>query len=710
MIETPFSAEAIASDPPRESLSEGEKEARGKEDKERELISYLVQLKQEAVQYRESAYDDLWNIIDEKYYGLKPKLDMEDNEKEYRSNIHMRHAFVQVESMSARVVSSILANRPPVKVSPNPYTNERARRANAIERYITYMLHHKHDPVSLLSGWIKQGERYGLSAMRLRWNYETGYVVNRTPLNDPDTGAFMGFMKSRARTIRCDDPQFKVVNTKMLWWNPAATGPDDLDYIIERYSVRRRKLKELEKRGIYKNVDDIQTRTRDTAIDHEQDHEQIRTGTSKEEVNNENDEILVDLFYFKDRIVEMVDDSIIIRDRDNIHDSGVIPYFFYRAVIVDGDMVGIGSVEPILDLSDESNTKRNQRIDEVNRLIHSQLLVGTTSGFPGGRIAYVPGGIIKVSNVDQIKPMPAQATPVMQEAYLEQDRCDTDIDKVNGNFDVGRGEGSAREATATEVATRVSQGNLRIDLRVQAAMIALARGCEEMYYLARQFTPRNKFVSIMGPDGSNMNITTDELFSGKYEFSYSAGGYLGTRIIEQQTMLTLIQQLLQIPPIAERINAKELVRVVSNVMNKPELEKIINDPVGAMPGINRDPDEENMRFLIGTQVIPVLPGEDNQYHISKHLVIIDDLRTPEPVRKAIAKHIADHSRHQQQDFKALGALGGAMSSQNPGGPGGGMPSGGMPGRMLPGSMMDETMNMANQRGGLTLGGANQPII
>ena len=110
---SPFQQDATVSDPSSDTLDSEEKKLKGTA-RERETISMVLEKYNEAMNYRKGYYDDLWEDIDNKFYGLKDDLDMEDVEREYRSNVVMRHAFIQVESMTAKVVNSLLAERTPI--------------------------------------------------------------------------------------------------------------------------------------------------------------------------------------------------------------------------------------------------------------------------------------------------------------------------------------------------------------------------------------------------------------------------------------------------------------------------------------------------------------------------------------------------------------------------------------------------------------------
>ena len=676
------------------------------DDEERATTAWVLERHRDASSYRSGYYEEVWDEVDRAYYGIKPALDLEDPEREFRSNVYMRHVFVQVESATASIVNSLLQQMPPVTVMPNPWTETRAKRANSIERLLRTQFLHQMNGVSLLHRVVKQGERYGISPFLLRWKYEVGHVTRREPIFN-NSGNLVGFRKLTGKAVKEDRPDVVILPTKNTWWNPSATHPDeDLEWIIYTFRKRRSWFElqnEIADEEIYKNLDKLTGSFND--MEENTPSEEIRTGVEKED--REEDDPLLEVMHFcnGDRIIEIGNRSALMRDRDGLLDSGRIPLFWYRATEIDNDFVGMGSAEPVLDLSDESNAKRNQRLDNVNRCINKQIFVGHASGLEGDRITFTPGGVHRLVDVNQVKEF--DLGDVTGSAYIEQDRIDSDIDATTGNFGIARGENEQKGATATATATRTQKANLRTDLKVKIFMPTMGQFFQEMYGLNKQFTSRNTLISILGENHEITTTTTNELFEGKYDFIFKTGGFLGSRIVEQQTILTLIQQVYSLPGVAEQIDPKKLITTLAKSFNMPEFENVIRDNPLSQAGINRDPKEENIRFLLGETVIPVLPGEDHTHHISDHLAVLDDPQTPEEVRKPLGRHISDHQKNLTRDFQTMGAVGGAMSQMQGGMPqGGAVPPPGIPQPTGGGTSPGFAAQMASRRGGLTMGGAN----
>jgi len=91
---------------------------------------------------------------------------------------------------------------------------------------------------------------------------------------------------------------------------------------------------------------------------------------------------------------------------------------------------GIGETEPIIDLQDEENTTRNQRIDEKNLSIHNMWVVSKMAGVDYKTIVSKPGGIILANDINGIREL--QKQNITQDSIEEINLIQADIKKATG--------------------------------------------------------------------------------------------------------------------------------------------------------------------------------------------------------------------------------------------------------------------------------------
>jgi hypothetical protein len=491
--------------------------------------------------YRQNSYEQLWDMVDEEYYGRANQLDEEDKEKDYRSNIRSREGYVQVESITSKVVPSLLNNEPPISIDPFDYTDPMLEQAHAVEQDLQYTFMHRMNPVDKVTRWIKSGGRYGIGVMKLLWLFDYGWQSYRNPIYNED-GSLTGYTKLRREGVRQDRPDVRNVQTRNFWWNMDADSPDTLRWTIERYFRPKSMLMQLQKQGIYRNVDKLTPVVRPPRM--EQEPEEIRTDADKFQFTGE-DMIEVFEYWTKDYMAVIGNDEEVLLFRDNPFDDNIIPYYFYRATVSDSDFVGVGEVEPILELAEGADIARNQRIDNVNRIVHRPLVVGATAGIKGKVMRFKPGKIIRAIDPSQVTPL--IMPDVTASSYKEVQEYERLIDKTNGNPEFTRGEQPGKRATATEIATRTNSANLRVDLKVQFAQIELARLYRDMFRLEQQFGDRNRTVTVLGQKGLYVSRRHGELYQDEYRFRVRVGGYLGNKLIDRQQFMQMFQTVLTSP-------------------------------------------------------------------------------------------------------------------------------------------------------------------
>jgi len=607
---------------------------RTREDFERELVGRFNRQFTACRNFRAGYYDYMWKQCDKSYYGVKKQLRATDLEKGWRSNLKVRHAYKQVESQTSKIVPSVLGFDPPVSVRPNDQNSEWAEyKARAIQQDLRYGFTQKQQALTLVTRWIKQGERLGLSPMLLSWAFEEGPKVSREPMYD-NRGRVIGVARIESDNEIIKDWAINTfVDVRHFWWNPDATDPfEDFRYFYREYF---KPLSYLQDSPLYQNTDKL-VGMRDGLYGEE--GEMQRTNQTRFVDTGENMVRVIERWDGK--YLMAVGENQLIRYRDNPFDTGILPVYLYRSTIVDDSFVGMGCMEPVLDLEDEANTHLNQRLDNVHRIVHKQIFAGFGAGLKQRRLTFTPGGIHQVRDVNQLKWF--EANNVTADAYIEEDRAIRKMDDINGDPEVGRGEGTKSNTTATEVSVRTQGASFRIDLKAQVAQVELGRQYRDRYILNKQFQDPNRVIQVQGETGEWYRWSSAQLYNDEYEFDFTLGGYLGNRLIDFQQFVNGVQVLGQIPPLFNELEPREVVKIFLERSNIRGTERFMRKHPIPMPGHFRDPYDENKRMLMYGQRIIVLPGEDHTKHLPAHVQLYDYPSLPQDTKINLEDHISQH--------------------------------------------------------------------
>jgi hypothetical protein len=583
-----------------------------------------------------------------------------DRERGFRSNLRVRHAYKQVHSQTSKIVPSVMGFDPPISVRPNDQNSEIAElKAKAVQGRLKYNFFQKQQAIPLVYRWIHQGERLGLSPMKLFWAYEEGEKRITRVIRGPD-GAVIGVDKFKGEKYVIKDwPENCVVDTRRFWWNPDCVDPSELRYTFEVYY---KPLPSLVDNPLYMNIDKVKGMS---FSQYDRDSQQERTGAQSGRFIDTGERMVEIIERWDADNLIVVAENQVIRMRDNPHDDRILPYYLYRSNVVDDALVGMGSMEPVLELEDEANTHLNQRLDNVHRLVHRQILAGTNSGLNMKRMTFVPCGIHKVTDINQVKWF--EQADVTQSSYLEESKAIDRMDEINGDPDFTRGETPGRRSSATEINQRSAGAGLRADLKTQFAFVEMGRMFRDMYRLERQFGDPNRVVQVQGDEGQFYSMTTDELFTEEYDFDFTLGGYLGNRLIDFQNMMTSLSIIGQsMPGVLQRnIEEDELIRFAFERSNVKGADRFMKKPMAPMAGYFRDPYDENKRMFFGEDVV-VLPGDKHGYHMPRHAQLLDIFDMPIEVRARTERHLMTHYAMMMKDQAVTGSIGGQIAAQGQG--------------------------------------------
>lgn len=460
-----------------------------------------------------------------------------------RSTLFIPESFTIVETVAPRMT----ARKPAYKALPRESGD--ITKADSVGQLLDYF----YDRTSLhkkLKTYTKQGLIYGTSFMKIGWDTE-----NELPTHDPiDIADMFG------------DP------TTYDWQS---------GFLIHRYY---RTVEELERSPIkYKNLDKLKGRENTQAKDDQMRQERYAIQGVPYDPQREGFEVLEHWCVEEDGkiwIKVVADRTYCIRYAKSelpLDEYPFVPFFDQE---VPFERWGIGEIEPVMDLQDEENTTRNQRIDEKNLSINNMWVVAKTAGISYQNLKSKPGGIILANDINGIKPLEKQN--ITQDSVVEINLIKDDIRNTSGVNDFVRGEGTPG-ATATETVTKTQEANQRFAEKVNNLELSLKKIGEWDVALASAFMTREVQVRIMGKFGVEVQPISKKDIKGMYDIDIETGSSLPSNPDLRRQQLTQLTQLL-IPvltnPAGIPEGARELLRELIQSFDLKNTDEILR---GANP-------------------------------------------------------------------------------------------------------------------------------
>jgi hypothetical protein len=426
-----------------------------------------------------SRKDDLFREIYRRYRGY---LDV--STQTTRSTLFIPESFQVVETVSPRMT----ARKPSFKVIPR--SSSAISKADKAGRHLDY----RYDVMGLQEKnkvYAKQGLLYGTSLIKMGWD-----AKNKRP---------------DAQVV--DIADIFPDNETYDWQS---------GYIIHRFY---RTVDELKASKIkYQDLDKLELQkdasTRDDTL--RQDRKSIQGIPF--EPNREGVEILewwgrVD---GKIHIYAVANRTILIRDADSDLPLDEFPFVPFFDQEVPFEKWGIGEIEPILDLQDEENTTRNQRIDEKNLSIHNMWICSKMAGIDYRTLVSKPGGVVLANDINGIKPLEKQK--ITQNSIEEIRLIKEYIKNTTGTVDAIRGNNS--NGTATQAVIDQSEGNQRFAEKVNNFEIALKKIGKWILALDAAFLTDDIDIMIEGKFGTESEKITLDDINDEYDIDIESGSSL----------------------------------------------------------------------------------------------------------------------------------------------------------------------------------------
>jgi len=421
-----------------------------------------------------------------------------------RSTLFIPESFTVVETVAPRMV----AQKPAASVLPR--TSEFVNKADAASNYLDYV-YDRSGKFQKHKNWSKQGLIYGTSFVKKGWDKE-----NELPTTD-------------------------VVDVADLFGDPSTYSWQE-GFVIHRFYATA---EELKRSGVkYKNLDVLEMRESTAKDDMLRQYRDAVQGVPYEPMR-EGAEILEHWCREPEDgkiwVRAVANRSVLIRNEVSPLPLDKYPFIPFFDQAVPFDRWGIGEIEPIIDLQDEENTTRNQRVDEKNLSIHNMWVVSKMAGVDYKKLVSKPGGIILANDINGIKPLEKQN--ITQDSIQEINLIKADIKQATGVNDFSLGA-YQRNGTATEASLASQETNVRFSEKISNLEIAMKEDFEWDLALGAEFMTKKAEYRIEGKFGPEfVKITPDDL-KGEFDIQIETGSSMPSNPDLRRQQLTQLTELL----------------------------------------------------------------------------------------------------------------------------------------------------------------------
>ena len=518
----------------------------------------------------------------------------------------------------------------------------------------------------------KQALIYGTSPAFVDWTYQTRKVRARVPEQNLN-GTFIGEKTVTLNRVRKNNPISKAIDVFRYFQCPVTPGnpweDDGVLFAGWEFALTKEEIFQKKRDGIFNdNVEQIRSSSgTDRAFKNIEDRLRVigKAGPTDPQREPTGRPLFPCIMYFglvptpahEFEYHQSVvcypngfpegeggggDGFVIMDERDPFHHDK-IPINLTRVNYNEGELYGMSDVEVIESLQIELTDQRNQRNDNIVRLMDPMWKRKRSAEIDDTQLFFRPNGMVDVDNMDDLEPLIPNPNQ-LQNAFLEESVLKQDMQFATGitDFIVGTFQNSSGfNDTATGISLIQAAAQNRIILKAQFLQTTVKNLAEMVWALDAQFLPFNTIMQVLNPDEASRYRfirVTPEIIQGEYDFSIVSAPAGGNPQVRQQQLIQVTQAL---PPLMElaaqtgqplQVNWAVLIRRLLEEFQIPNVAAILpqiadqelvnglpeafNEEVGGPTA--QDPAAENAAILEGARNVPVNPGDDDQLHVIEH--------------------------------------------------------------------------------------------
>lgn len=587
-----------------------------------------------------------------------------DDQDKMQSNQYIGYLHAQIETATARLLSTMYVKDPPFEVEPTG--GQTLTDAQAIGA-----LHAHSFRVSRMRRKIRQMLRYlliyGTCPMKTFWDERYAFKGELIPIKtgeDENGITTWDYEEQTTSILQYAGPDSQVVDPYQFHVAPRSEDIETARWVQEEFIRDKEHVEDLIERGIYDKIDwekvDVHVGDPVGHFDY-QDRRRETMGTPTGKVagdDGEGDKLTPALY---DLTEEWHDDFVytiigrsnpqVLRARPNPMAHRQKPYTLFRYIDFANEFWGIPMARQLEGPQSELNLIRRLRSDAVLAQLKNMWRVspGAAQSLDESDFEFRPNGIIEAEK-DDIEPLKRDPLPLF--SYKEEEILRTDGDLITGITDIVRGQAKA-SSTATVGQLNANFAQDRLGLVFDSIADSLEYMMNQRHALYQQFSEGDQIVKSIGSEGLKPVIVSPIQIAGDYSFVFNTGRNIGSRELIRNQLMQAITITSQNPELAQITNFIELLRDFWATFDMPNPGRYIIDPTEV--GLTQE-----MEIMVMSMGEPVaVRPTDN--HV-KHFEIIQEFmqseefgQLDESAQYNINDHMQKHLPYAQQAQAASGA-------------------------------------------------------
>lgn len=432
-----------------------------------------------------------------------------DAAREWDDLMFIPYAFATIEA----IVPRILARPPRMSVKPLRESVD----ASAATEPIRDLFHRRQAEIEyeeILDPTVRRGFMYGIGIQK---TFHEHVTVKRPVVRESSLGQRLaavltgrsGYVADVEEQVVSSGPTAESVDPYDFFWDPAATSIKTAEWVIHRMWRSTEYVVKMVKSGKWLPVSIEALPGLASGQDHlayrsaRLDAQHINDNPGRSELHE------VWEYHGGGRVITVLDRTLVVQDAPSPFYHGELPFQVWSPTPQPGEFVGIGEIEPIMDLQREINVIRTQRRLNAAYVVN-QVVAYAQGAVSPENLKWGPGLAIPVRG--QMSPrdaiMPLRTGDIPFSSANEEDRLIRDIEKVTGLTDALAGASGVGGDTATGQQIVQAALNVRVMLKARRLETALIkRAAWQWLEIWRQH--------VLDPEGIQIRVDKQD---GSYSF------------------------------------------------------------------------------------------------------------------------------------------------------------------------------------------------
>ena len=555
------------------------------------------------------------------WYKLYNGMIDDKNKRPNGANLFIRYTQAMVDTMISRCMQTLFGQRPYCNIIGREKSDE--ANAKTMNSLIDYQLDTKINIVEKFYNILMEVFLYGTSHVYLDWKKQTKQIKTKQDKNF--LGIKIGIEELLQNITVYDAPDIIHIDTFNNYRDPNATDFEDARFNIVKSFLTLPELKDREKQGIYKNIDQVEENYNTDIEEIDELRRQALGLGDKDKTKSKRNEILT--YYTDEAIIAVCNRKHIIRKVENPNYCQEKMFAKIVAKPMPHEWEGKGLVEALESLQLELNATRNQRIDNVSLIINKMWFYNpNNSDLDPSTLVSKPGGLIPRVNPDDL--VPIEFTDVTGSAYNEEQIIKQDMQYISSVSDYAKGVTTTAsvDETATAVKNKQEASSINFNTIIQMVYITgIMPIYDKMIKLNQQYMQREEVIRIVGEDGLEYpSVITPQDIVGNFDLKQANPNFelpLG-KDAKRSQFIELFNIVSSNSAALQNINMVGLLKKMMDLFDVKDYETLLIQqptlPPNSIPGSSPNPmepvpNEQAQIIPSDSQVLEGMGGGMNGY-------------------------------------------------------------------------------------------------